>query len=42
MSGGSYNYLYCKDVYFEGWGDIQEMIDRLKDLGSEPLTNQSV
>ena len=35
MSGGSYNYLCYQDVYYPGYGDIEEMIARIKDLGGE-------
>lgn len=35
MSGGSYNYLCYQDVYYPGYGDIEDMIARLKELGGE-------
>ncbi|SDZ82280.1 hypothetical protein SAMN05192529_102146 [Arachidicoccus rhizosphaerae] len=35
MSGGSYNYLCDQDVCYPGYGDIKDMIARLKQLGGE-------
>jgi len=35
MSGGSYNYLYCRepDELLDSLGDLEDMVDRLARLG---------